>query len=410
MKIKDGQQKNPRFFRQTSGRQEAIEETLTSGVEQILPDKNKLKELMKERKIRVYFGIDPTAPKLHLGHTIGLRKLQEFADLGCETFLVVGTGTVFAGDPSLREETRKKISKKEIQRNIQTWKKQAKKILDFSKVKIKYNGDWLLKLKLEDIIDIASNISAVKLFQRDSFRRRIKNGNTVWMHEVLYPLLQGYDSVHLGVDLEIGGTDQVFNMLIGRELERKMKNKEKFVLTLSMIAGIDGKQMSKTSGNCVWIDDSANEMYGKIMSIPDNLIFNYFELLTSASLSEIKKLKKSKKNPKDLKSELAKKIVKVYYGDASARKAAAEFKRVFKEKKTPSKITLFKIKEKEILLLDLLVKAKLASSKGEARRLIEQKGVKIDGKTENDWKATIEVKKGKIVQVGRRKFVKLSKP
>jgi tyrosyl-tRNA synthetase len=384
-----------------------IEEVLTKGVEQILPSKAGLKKLMERERIRLYLGIDPTASRLHLGHTIGLRKLQEFADLGCEVFLIIGTGTVLAGDPSLREEARKKITKKEVARNIKTWKRQAGKILDFSRINIRYNGDWLLRLKLEDIINIASNISAIKLFQRDSFRRRIKKGDTVWMHEVLYPLLQGYDSVHLGVDLEIGGTDQIFNILIGRELEKKMKNKEKFVLTFPMITGIDGKPMSKTSGNCVWIEDSPNEMYGKIMSIPDDLIFSYFELLTDVSLSEIAEFKKSGVNPKELKEKLAKEIVKIYHGGEAAQKAAAEFERIFKEKKAPSKIPTVKIKKNKISILDLLVEIKLAGSKTEARRLITQKGVKINGEIKNDWKAVIAVKKGMIIQVGRRKFAKL---
>ncbi len=384
-----------------------IEEVLTKGVEQIFPSKAELKEIMQKKRIRLYFGIDPTASKLHLGHTIGLKKLQEFADLGCETFLVVGTGTVLAGDPSLKKEARKKISKEEILRNIRTWKKQAAKILDFSKIKIKYNGEWLSKLKLEDIIDIASNISAIKLFQRDTFRRRIKEGGTVWTHEILYPLLQGYDSVHLGVDLEIGGTDQVFNMLIGRELEKKMEDKEKFVLTFPMITGIDGKQMSKTSGNCVWIEDSTDEMYGKIMSIPDNLIFNYFELLTNTSLPEIKKIRESKKNPKYLKIELAEKIVEIYHGEKAAQKAEKEFEKIFKKKETPSKIPAFRTGKKEISILNLLVETKLAVSKSEAKRLILQKGVKIDGKIQSDWKAVIIPEKGTILQVGRRRFAKL---
>jgi len=284
------------------------EKVLTRAVDQILPDKQNLKDLMKKKRIRVYLGIDPTSSRLHLGHTINLRKLQEFADSGSEAILVIGTGTVLAGDPSLRDEARKRISQKEIKENIKTWKRQAGKILNFSKVKIKYNGDWILKLKYEDINNIASHISAIKLFQRDMFRRRVKRGDTVWTNETLYPLLQGYDSVYLDVDLEIGGTDQIFNMLIGRELQQKINKREKFVLTSPMILGTDGKPMSKTSGNCIWIEDSANEMYGKIMSIPDELIFDYFELLTRVSMNEITKLMKSNINPKDIKARLQKKL------------------------------------------------------------------------------------------------------
>jgi len=264
-----------------------------------------------------------------------------------------------------------------------------------------------LRAKAGDIIGIASNISAAKLFQRDSFRRRIKKGGTVWSHEVIYPLLQGYDSVYLDVDLEIGGTDQIFNMLIGRELQRKMENREKFVLTSPMILGINGMPMSKSSGNCIWIEDSAGEMYGKIMSIPDSLIFNYFELLTNISLSEIKEMKESKVNPKDLKMKLAKEIVGLYHGKKIALRVEKEFKRIFKEKKLPTKIPKIKIKEKELSVLNFLVKTKLVSSKSKAKQLILQKGIKIDNKIQKDWQKIIKIKKGTIIQVGKRKFIKL---
>lgn len=297
------------------------------------------------------------------------------------------------------------MSEKEVKKNIQTWKRQAGKILNFSKVKIKYNGDWLLKLKLKDIIKIASQISAVKLFQREMFQRRIKMGQTVWAHETLYPLLQGYDSVFLNVDLEIGGTDQTFNMLIGRELMGKMRNKEKFVLTCPMILGIDGRPMSKTSGNCIWIEDTPSQMFGKIMSIPDDLIFDYFKLLTRTSLAEIEKIKKL--NPRDAKAALAQEIVRIYHGKKAAEAAEKEFERVFKERKLPSRIRGIEIKEEKLNILEFLVKTKLASSKSEAKRLILQKGVKIDGKIEENWRGTVQIKKGMIIQVGKRKFVRL---
>jgi len=366
---------------------------------------------MQKRKIRLYLGVDPTGTKLHLGHTIVLRKLQEFADLGHEAALVIGTGTVLAGDPSLREEARSRISEEEIERNMKTWKNQAKKILDFSKVKIKYNGDWLLKLGLKEIINIASYISAVKLFQREMFQERLKRGDTVWMHETLYPLLQGYDSVAMDVDLEIGGSDQVFNMLIGRELQRKMKNKDKFVLTCPMLLGIDGSPMSKTSGNCVWIQDSADQMFGKIMSISDNLIISYFELLTDVPLKKIDQYKKvlqlKKINPRDLKEELAFEITKMYHSQKAAEKAQEEFNKVFKEKELPSKIPEIKIKGESLNILELLMKSKLVNSKSEAKRLIVQKGVKIDGRIQDDWRKIVKIKKEMVIQVGKRKFVKV---
>ena len=392
--------------------QKKIEELLTRNVEEVLPNKNKLADLMKKKKIRLYLGVDPTGANLHLGHTIALRKLQEFADLGQEVILVIGTGTVLAGDPSQRETARARIAKKEIKENMKTWKKQASKILDFKKIKIKYNGDWLLKLKTEDIIEISSHISSKKLFQRDMFQRRLKQGDTVWTHETLYPILQGYDSVAMDVDLEIGGTDQVFNMLIGRELQKKMKNREKFVLTVPMILGTDNKQMSKTSGNCIWLLDPARQMFGKIMSMPDELIINYFKTLTNVPLPKIKQIardiKSKKLNPKQAKSILAKEIVTMYHSKLQADKAEKEFNRVFAEKKLPSDIKTLKIKDEQINILDLLVKTKMASSKGEARRIIVQNGVKIDNIVQNDWKKIIAIKSGLLIQVGKRKFIKLA--
>ncbi|MFH1820581.1 MAG: tyrosine--tRNA ligase [Candidatus Nealsonbacteria bacterium] len=378
-------------------------EALNWMVDQVLPDKEELFKLMNQRKIRIYLGIDPTGNKLHLGHAVPLRKLQEFIDLGHEVFLVVGTGTVLAGDPSLRDSARPQISDKEIKKNIKNWKKQASRVLDLSKVKIKYNGDWLLKLGLKDIIKIASHISAIKLFQRDMFKKRLQRGDTVWMSETIYPLLQGYDSVALDVDLEIGGTDQVFNMLIGRELQQKMKKREKFVMTLPMILGTDGKTMSKSSGNCIWIEDTAKDMFGKVMSIPDTLINSYFTILTNISLAEVKKML-----PRDAKAKLAYKIVKSYHGSAAADKAAKEFNRIFREKKAPSNMPIVSLQQKEINLVDLLVKIKIASSKGEARRLIEQGGVKIAGYIEKDFKKKVKLKSGDIIQVGKRRFVKIS--
>jgi len=391
-------------------RLEKIESVLTRGVEEILPNKEDLKKLMQKRKIKLHLGIDPTSPRLHLGHVIGLKKLQEFAELGHEAILIVGAGTVLAGDPSFRETTRPLITQEEIEKNLKTWKEQIAKVLDFSKVKIKYNDKWLLKLTLKEIIQIASHISAVKLFQREMFQRRLKRGDTIWTHEILYPLLQGYDSVVLDVDLEIGGTDQLFNMLIGRELQQKIRKREKFVLTFPLILGIDGQPMSKTRGNCVWLEDTAAEMFGKIMSIPDHLIGEYF-LLTWLSIKEIEKIKmdleQKRVNPRDLKAKLAREIVTICHGLKETQRVEQEFQRIFKEKKLPKKITEAKIKEKNLNILNLLVKTKLAPSRSEAKRLILQRGVKVDGRIETDWKKIVEIKKGQVLQVGKRKFIRL---
>ena len=381
-------------------------EVLTCQVAEVLPDKKRLEAVMKKKKIRLYLGIDPTGGSLHLGHAIALRKLQQFADLGHEAILLVGTGTVLAGDPSQRDTARVAITKKEIEGNVKSWKKQAEKVVNFSLVKMKYNGDWLLKLTLADILKIASNISAVQLFQRDMFKRRIKKGDTVWMSETLYPLLQGYDSVALDADLEIGGTDQVFNMLIGRDLMRKMKNKEKFVLTVPMILGLDGKTMSKTSGNTVNIADSPKEMYGKLMTLRDELVDEYFELAANVTKKEVVSLKREH-SPRDFKAVLAKEIVALYHGEAKAKDAQKEFVRVFQEKQLPSKIKKVQgSNQKEAPLYEAIAMLFIIS-RSEARRVIQQGGVKIDSVIQKDPSLILKLRSKMVIQLGKRRALEI---
>jgi len=388
-----------------------IERILTRGVEKILPSKKGLAELMKKRKIRLYLGIDPTSPELHLGHAIPLRKLKEFQELGHEVILLFGTFTAQIGDPSERDEKRKPLTPAQIKKNMATYKKQASKILDFSKVKIKYNADWLAELTFKDLARLTSYFTVLRLLERDMFQERLKKGKEVWVNEFLYPLMQGYDSVAMDVDLEVGATDQLFNMLVGRKLQKIYNKKEKFVLTCPMLVGLDGRKMSKTFGNTVNIADSANEMYGKLMSLKDELIPEYFRLCTEILAEEIKEIEKDLRfgeiNPKDAKARLAREVVTIYHGEKLAREAEKEFKRVFKEEKLPSKIPEVKIQKKKVGILDLLTKTKLAPSKSEAKRLILQGGVKIDQVVQKDWKKTVEIKKGMIVQVGKRRFIKI---
>ncbi len=385
---------------------QSIEDIVTRQVAQVLPSKEGLVSLMTQRRVRVYLGIDPTGSNLHLGHAIALRKLQQFADAGHEAILVLGTGTVLAGDPSQRDTMRPKITEKEIKDNIKTWKKQAGKIINFSKVKLMENGSWLKKLTYSDILNIVSYVSAVQLFQRDMFQKRIEKGDTVWTHELLYPLLQGYDSVALDTDVEIGGTDQTFNMLIGRELQRKMKNREKFVLTVSMLQGLDGRTMSKTSGNTVNLADEPKNMFGKLMTLRDELVTQYFELCTDIQKEEVQALQQQL-SPRDLKAKLAQTITALYHGEKAAAAAKEEFEKVFKEKELPTDIPEVNVSEKEIELTELLVQLALASSKGEARRLVEQGGVKIAGEVQNNWSKKIPVQKGMVVQVGPRRFARV---
>ena len=388
-----------------------IEEVLTRGVEKILPSKKGLARLMGERKIRLYLGIDPTSPELHLGHAIPLKKLREFQELGHEVILLFGTFTAQIGDPSERDEERRSLTLEQIKKNMATYRRQATKILDISKVKIKHNADWLAKLTFKNLIEITSHFTASRLLERDMFQRRLRKGGEVWVSEFLYPLMQGYDSVAMDVDLEIGASDQLFNMLVGRKLQKIYNKKEKFILTTPMLLGLDGRKMSKTYSNTVNITDSPDEMYGKIMSLKDELILQYFRLCTEVPEEEIREieenLKLKKTNPRDAKTKLAREIVRVYYGKKVATKAEKEFERIFKGKKLPAKIPKISLGEKKLNILDLLAKTKLAPSKSEAKRLILQKGVKVDGEIAADWRMIIQIKKGMIIQIGKRKFLKL---
>jgi len=389
-----------------------IDELLTRRVEKVYPSKEALEKVLRSgKKLKLYQGFDPTGTQLHLGHTVGLRKLMEFANLGHEVIFLFGTGTVLVGDPSEREKGRKLITEKEINKNISTWKDQAKLIVDFKKVKIKYNADWLTKLDLKDIIKIASKITAPQLFKRESFTRRIKAGNTVWYHETMYPLLQGYDSVAMDIDLEIGGTDQMFNMLIGRELQRKFNNKEKFVLTTKMILGVDGKPMSKTSKNCIWLTGCPNDMFGKIMNISDDVIIDYFEFFTDISMNEIrsikKELKSKKVNPMDYKKRLALKITKQFHGKQKANQAQKEFEKVFQKGQLPTQIPTVKVRAGKWNIVDLLMETKLCPSRSEAKRLLKQGAVEADKKQLTINNQQLTIKTNTIIKAGKRKFVRL---
>ena len=388
-----------------------IEEVLIKGVERILPSKEELKNLMMKRKIRLYLGIDPTSPQLHLGHAIALRKLKDFQDLGHEVILLFGTFTARIGDPSGRDKKRKPLTPSQIEKNMKTYKDQSSKILDFSRVKIKGNADWLEKLNFNDLVKIASQFTISRLLERDMFQERIRAGGEVWLNELMYPLMQGYDSVAMDVDLEIGSSDQLFNALVGRKLQKIFRNKEKFILITPMLLGLDGRKMSKTYGNTVNLTDPPSEMYGKLMSLKDELILLYFQLCTNLPLKEIKeierKLSKKEINPIEAKSRLAKEIVTIYHGGKKAEEAEKEFNRVFRERKLPLKIPVVQIKEKKLNILELLTKTKLISSKSEAKRLILQKAVKINGVLKENWQEIIEIKKEMVIKVGKRRFKKI---
>lgn len=378
---------------------------LSRRVEKVLPGKEGLAQLMQQKKIKLYQGFDPTGGRLHLGHTVGIRKLMDFANAGHEVIFLFGTGTVLVGDPSERDTGRKLITPEEIEANIKDWKNQVAPLVDFEKVNILKNGDWLTKLSLKELITIASNISAVQLFKRESFTRRIGNGDTVWYHETLYPLLQGYDSVAMDVDLEIGGTDQEFNMLVGRELLHKMRGKEKFVLTTPMIVGIDGKQMSKTSGNCIFLDESAQEMYFKIMRLGDDQLESYLRLLTDIDLHTISELLS---DPLRAKKALAFDIAKQFHGATAASLAQAAFEQTVQRKEAPSDMPTLTLANKPLTLLSLLKLAAADQSSGQLKRLIEQGGVEYNGEKITSITAQVVPESQAILRVGKRHYYQLA--
>lgn len=374
------------------------------------------KALGAGKKLRIYNGIDPSSPDIHLGNAISLWKMRRFQDLGHKTILLIGDFTGRIGDPSDKKAMRTQLSHQQVLQNARTYRKQAAKILDFESkanpCEIKFNSKWLDKLSNKEVVELSSHFTVQQLIERDLFQKRLKEKKAIGLHEFLYPLYQGYDSVAMDIDMEIGGDDQTFNMLAGRDLVKIYKNKEKFVLTIPLLEGIDGRKMSKSWANVVNITDSADDMFGKLMSLPDSLIIRYFTLCTEVSLKEIGRLEKDLKsgriNPKDAKAKLAEEIVSIYYGRKIARIAGKEFESVFKEKKLPKIIAKVKIKEKKLNILDLLVKTKLASSKSEAKRLVLQGGVKVDGRIEGDWHKAIEIKRNRVLRVGKRKFIRLT--
>jgi len=389
-----------------------IKNLLTHNVEEVIIKTDLEKKLNSGKKLRIKLGCDPSRPDLHLGHSIVLRKLKEFQDLGHQVVFIIGDYTGMIGDPSGKSKTRPALSKEEVKKNSKSYFEQVGKILDIEKTEIRYNSEWFSKLNFEDILKLLSKFTVARILERDDFSKRLKNGIDIATSEMMYPVIQAYDSIIIKTDVEIGGTDQKFNMLAGRDLQRKMKMPEQNVLTVPLLIGLDGKnKMSKSLDNYISITEEPNSMFGKIMSISDEMIFYYFKLLTNISENELKKiklnLKDSTKNPRNIKVELAKEIITIYHNKKSAEEAEEEFNKIFRDKQKPTDIKRCKIRDTKYKLVDLLVEIKLASSKGEARRLIQQGGVRIDNVVQKDFDKDIEIKNGMIAQVGKRRFVKI---
>lgn len=386
-----------------------IDQLVTRGVQDIVPKKGLLEKLHNGDKLKVYLGFDPTSTNIHIGNAVPLRKLRDFQNAGHEVIFLVGSFTALIGDTSDKEAMRKPLTAQEIEHNFQTYKEQASKILDFGRAKILYNGDWLGKLSFTNIVELAQQFTVQQMIERDMYQKRLEGGKPIGLHEFLYPLMQGYDSVHMEVDLEIGGNDQLFNMLAGRTLLRTYKNKEKFVLTTPLIEGTDGRKMSKSYGNTIDIMDTPKDMFGKAMSIADELIVKYMLLCTDISLKTIDEIDKGIKagdNPRDAKVALAKAIVELYHNSAVADLAEQEFVNVFKKGGLPEDIPIFELNG-DRNILDLLELCNLIDSRGEAKRLIQQGGVKVNDEKVDDPNAVIHLEKDMIVQVGKRKFAKI---
>jgi len=388
-----------------------IKEILERGIEQVIDKKNLLKKLKSGKKLRIKLGIDPTGPKIHLGRAIQLWKLRNFQDLGHQIVFIIGDFTGQIGDASDKQAMRKPLTEEEIKENLRTYKKQIGKILDLKKVEFHRNSEWLSKLKIKDFLSLAMSFTAQQMIQRRNFRERWEQNKPIGLHELSYPLLQGYDSVMIKADVEIGGFDQLFNLKMGREMQRIFGQPPQDIMTSQMLYGLDGRKMSTSWGNVINITDNPRNMYGKIMSMKDELIEDYLKLTTRFPLKKIEKIKKDLKeeklNPKEAKSILAKEIIKMYHSKKAGETAEKEFNRVFREKKLPLKIPVFKSSKKSLPILDLLTKANLASSKNEARRLILQGGVKIKNVIKNDWREIVKIFKEMIVKVGKRKFLKI---
>ena len=376
--------------------------------------KKKLERSAKNGKpLRVKLGLDPTAPDIHVGHTVVIRKLKAFQDLGHTVIFLIGDFTGMIGDPSGKNVTRPPLSREEINANAETYKRQIFKLLDPERTELRFNGEWMDKFTSADFVKLCAKTTVRQILERDDFTKRMAEEKPISLHELLYPLVQGYDSVALDADVELGGTDQKFNLLMGRNLQREFSQEPQVILTTPLLEGLDGvNKMSKSLGNYIGIEEPANEMFGKVMSISDDLMWKYYELLTDLSVAEIdalrSKCESGNENPRNVKVNLAKSIIRDFHSQEGANAAEDEFNRLFVQKEIPDEVDEKQISAGTYKLADLLAETGLAASKGEARRLIEQGGVKINGEKASSAAAEIEISSdAKLFQVGKRKFLNI---
>jgi tyrosyl-tRNA synthetase len=390
-----------------------MDDLLTRGVDQIVGRPQLEQALTGTRKLRIKFGVDPTRPDLHIGHAVALRKLREFQKLGHTVIFLIGDYTTKIGDPSGKSKTRPMLTDDEIAGNVQTYLDQVGLILDVKKAEIRYNSEWLSKLSFGDLINLATNVSVAQTIERDDFKNRLAAGQELSLHELLYPLMQAYDSVALEADVEFGGTDQLFNLMAGRALQKKLGQPPQIVFTTELLVGLDGThKMSKSLDNYVGVTDEPVDMYGKVMSLPDSLIAPYYKLCTEVPLGIIDELVKTLAagaNPRDAKASLAREIVSMYHGDKAALKAEDAWNATFRDKQGPTKEMVKPVAVKTPgALIDFLVGNNIKASKGEVRRLVEQNGIRVNGETVSD--PNLELKHGDEINIGKTEFLTITKP
>lgn len=392
-------------------KKQKIKNILERGTDAVIKKESLLKKLNSGKPLRIKHGIDPTGPKIHIGRAISFWKLKELQELGHKIILIIGDFTAQIGDASDKQSMRPPLTEEEVKENMKHYSEQIGRILDLKKTEIRYNSEWLGKLGAKELTELATKFTVYQMINRRNFKERFEARKPIGLHEVFYPVYQGYDSKAVKADIEVGGFDQLFNLLIGREVQEFYGQEPQDIITFNLLYGLDGRKMSTSWGNVVNITDSPEDQYGKIMSMKDDLLLNYFELATRIPLSEVKeiekKLESKKTNPRDIKARLAREIVSLYHGEKEAVRAEKEFNKVFKKGNLPSDIKEVSVNAKKMNILELLTETKVTSSKSEAKRLIEQGGVKIDEKVQEDWKKEVDIKKGMIIQAGKRKFVKV---
>ncbi len=387
------------------------EKLLARGTVEVIVKKDLQEKLESGKKLKIKLGIDPSGADLHIGHMVVIKKLKEFQDAGHHVQLLFGNFTGQIGDPTDKMAVRQPKTQKQLEQNAEKYLEQAGKILDTDKAEIMWNADWLGKLHFADVVKLAQSFTVQKMLERDMYQKRMKDEKPIHMHEFLYPLMQGYDSVAMQSDVELGGTDQTFNLLAGRTIQKAYKMTPQNIITVPLLVGTDGSEkMGKSLGNYIGVNESPKEIFGKTMSVPDNLLLSYFELATDVEMSEIMKIKEALdqgENPRNLKVRLAKEIVSMYHSTSDADAAEKEFIEIFANKGLPIDIELRELEQIEWRLIDLLAETGLTSSKSEARRLIEGGGARIDGKKATSVDTTINISEEKLLQAGKRKFLKV---